>query len=215
MRSITLTLGSLLLAACASSTSNQPSTTTTTSTTTTSTTTSSDTSDPATTTSTDAAPARRRRAVIVPERLETCTPVGAGLAANLTPVPARLDTTLGGCGFGAVSTPDAGFEFDVFSETAVVADRLVCSAGTRPSFDFQSTTYATFSSRHATNEDWVVAFAVDDGERVHVAIEPRRICQGTAPTRRLDARGLEIPGANRAVTLYRCAPHFAPCPPVP
>ena len=31
----------------------------------------------------------------------------------------------------------------------------------------------------------------------------------------LDARGLEIPGANRAVTLYRCAPHFAPCPPVP
>lgn len=213
-----LSLATLLVAACGGSSSSQPATQSGAETTTTSTTTQTQTTSTTTTTGgeADAPLERRRRAQIFPEVLETCTPEGAEIS-NARPIEARIDDSLGGCSFRTVGTGTTmnTFEFDVFSQTSVVADRLICPAGRSPTFDFQTTTYGTFSSSHRSNDHWELVFAVNDGDRVHVGVRLTRTCGGAAPTEQVDAQGLEIPGENRAVTLYRCAPVRTPCPPVP
>jgi hypothetical protein len=217
-----LILASLLSASCSSSSGTQSSTQTTTTTTTTqttaggnTTTTSSADADAGTATDGGAATAGSRRAQIAREVIETCTPEGAGVMinTNVRPVEARIAPTLGGCGFRtpAAAPTERAIEFDVFSEASYVAEHLVCPPNRSPAFQFTETTYARFSTVHASNDHWEIAFAVNDGQRVHVGVRLRRQCQGVAPTTGLDSQGIEVPGRDLALTLHRCAPIRTPC----
>lgn len=210
-----LLLASLLLAACGGTdSSGTPSggtqtsggtSTATTSTTTTSTTTT-------TTSTTTSAPADTQRAQLAREMLETCTPEGAGILGG-TPVEIRVTNTLGGCGFRApaAAPTERTLDFDVFSETAYVREHLACDGGREPAFDFAHTSYGRFASAHASNERFVVAWSVDDGNRVHVGMRLERGCERAGEGLVADAQGIEVPGRDRPVTLHRCTPVRAQC----
>jgi len=159
------------------------------------------------------------RATLAPERLAACTPEAA-MVAGSPDVNVRIAPTLGGCRVRAPAPQAAGepnaLELNVLGGPTRVGEVVECAPGQTPDVDFDSNSYATFTSVHRISEDWRVVFAVDDGERVHVGIRLGRNCQPATSTTAPDAEAFEIAGRARSIVVHRCEPRSEPpqAPPV-
>lgn len=167
---------------------------------------------------TAATPAARPRATLSPTRLDTCTPEGASIA-NAQPVTVTVGNALGGCPLRTPNVDPAAepraLELNLLGGPQRVAEVVSCAEGATPSVDFARHSYATFQTTHLSSEHWELAFAVDDGERVHVGLMPVRLCQGAQPSTVVDLTGLDIAVPGRPLTVHRCNPPPLRCPPVP
>lgn len=170
-------------------------------------------SDPASTGASSSVPARAPRATLDPERLASCTPEAA-LAAGGPDVAVTIAPTLGGCRVRAPAPQPTGepnaLELNVLGGPTRVAEVVDCAPGQTPAVDFETHSYATFTSTHRVSEDWRVVFAVDDGERVHVGIRLGRNCQAATATTAPDAQAFEIAGRARSIVVHRCEPRSDP-----
>lgn len=160
----------------------------------------------------------RARATLAPTRLDTCTPEGAGVA-NARPVATTVGHSLGGCVLRTPTVDPAAepraLELNLLGGPSRAAEVVSCADGSAPSVDFATHSYATFQSSHYSSEHWQLAFAVDDGERVHVALMPVRVCQGVAPSSVVDLTAIDIASPGRSITVHRCNPPPLRCPAVP
>lgn len=165
-----------------------------------------------------ATPVARPRATLSPTRLDTCTPEGASIA-NAQPVTVTVGNALGGCPLRTPNVDPAAepraLELNLLGGPQRVAEVVSCAEGATPSVDFARHSYATFQTTHLSSEHWELAFAVDDGERVHIGLMPVRLCQGAQPSTVVDLTGLDIAVPGRPLTVHRCNPPPLRCPPVP
>lgn len=165
-----------------------------------------------------ATPPPMPRASLDPERLASCTPEAA-LAAGGPDVAVTIAPTLGGCRVRAPTPQTPGepnaLELNVLGGPTRVGEVVDCAPGQTPDVDFETHSYATFTSTHRVSEDWRVVFAVDDGERIHVGLRLGRNCQAPTATTAPDALAFEIEGRARSIVVHRCEPRSEPPSPPP
>lgn len=154
---------------------------------------------------------------IGPALLQRCAPDEV-TPRPTSPATLQLDPPVGGCwltnGFGAPPSPRPATEVLAVADEAALGALMSCPPGGRAQAA-PNTSYFTLADVHRSADTWEVAFAVDDGQRVHAGLRLRRACQGVAPREVLATTLMALAGGGRALTVHRCEPDPTPCPPVP
>jgi hypothetical protein len=164
------------------------------------------------------APRSGADAVLAEGTLIPCHPSGLGLE-SASPLDFDLAYQLAGCTLRRAlhrrPQPVGLPHPETTLERVESAEEARCPSGHGPEIDLDADTYLILTDVHRSSDNWEAAFAVDDGERAHVAVRLRRTCQGVPPQDVLSYAVLRVSGAERPVTVHRCEPVHPPCGEVP